>query len=80
MQPPREPFDPRFKPIFDEVYLIVWLHENQSLGFKEHRDLLEALVTRFNTIRDHELDDYVTLTEQSENEDKTLDEEPPELA
>lgn len=76
--PPQIPETLRSDPVMRDVYLIVWLYDAHSIGFKEHRDLLERVVKGLADVRDHELDEYMTVVEQSENEDKTLEEEPPE--
>lgn len=66
-------------PVFQEVYLVAWLYESSMIGFKESRDLLQLLIRDFEQVRDKELDEHVVLLEQRENEDKSLDEEPPDL-
>jgi hypothetical protein len=77
--PPQLPETLRQDPVMRDVYLIVWLYDAGSIGFKEHRDLLERVVDHLAAVRDHELDDYQTLMEQREDENKTLEDEPPEL-
>jgi hypothetical protein len=62
-----------------DVYLIAWLYDATMIGFKESRDLLELTISGFKEIRDHELDEYQTLLEQRDDENKTLEDEPPDL-
>jgi hypothetical protein len=57
---------------------IVYLYDNKIVGFKEARNLLAAVFPEFITARDSELDDYMTMIEQREDESKSLEEEPPE--
>jgi hypothetical protein len=62
-----------------DVYLITWLYDAGMIGFKESRDLLELTISGFKEVRDRELDEYQTLLEQRDDENKTLEDEPPDL-
>lgn len=78
MQPPAKPQSEKLLYVFDMAYLITYLHEAQLLGFREARSLLEGLLDGFDTVRDTELDDYVTTVEQAEKETDEIPEPPNE--
>lgn len=58
---------------------ITYLYDTKLIGFREARNLLEIVFPDFVNARDSELDDYMTLLEQRDDESKTLTDEPPDL-
>jgi len=58
---------------------ITYLYDRELIGFSEARNLLEMVFPAFVEARDKEFDEYMTILEQAQNEEKTLTEEPPEL-
>lgn len=58
---------------------IVYLYHEKLIGFSEARGLLEGVIPGYTAVRDQELDAYVTMTEQAQDEEQTLEEEPPDL-